>query len=59
MPATGRPLTGDAGQMVESNTQAGLRIDRTTLTPAWYGDPLDPAPILDALLPPGRTTAAA
>jgi hypothetical protein len=34
------------------------RIDRTTLTPNWYGDRLDPDPILDALLPRRIPTAA-
>ena len=37
---------------------ARLRIDRTTLTPIWDGDRLDPEPILDALLPRRVKTAA-
>lgn len=57
--ATGRPLDGSAESLVERNTRARLRIDRSTLTPDWYGDRLDPEPILDALLPPGTTAAAA
>nr|WP_226361690.1 HNH endonuclease signature motif containing protein [Pseudonocardia sp. ICBG1142] len=58
--ATGRPLDGSAESLVERNTRARLRIDRSTLAPDWYGDRLDPEPILDALLPPGAaaTTAA-
>ncbi|MGM0721614.1 MAG: DUF222 domain-containing protein [Actinomycetota bacterium] len=56
--ATGRPLDGSAESLVERNTRARLRIDRSTLTPDWYGDRLDPEPILDALLPPGTTAAA-
>jgi hypothetical protein len=35
-----------------------LRIDRTTLTPDWDGERLDPEPILDALLPRRIDTAA-
>lgn len=57
--ATGGPLDGSAESLVERNTRARLRIDRSTLTPDWYGDRLDPEPILDALLPPGTTAAAA
>lgn len=56
---TGRPLDGSAESLVERNTRARLRIDRSTLTPDWYGDRLDPEPILDALLPPGTTATAA
>lgn len=55
---SGEPLTGSAEALVELNTRAGLEIDRSTLTPDWYGDRLDPEPILDALLPP-RTSASA
>lgn len=58
---SGAPLTGRAEGVAEINVRAGLEIDRTTLTPDWYGDRLDPGPILDALLPPrptGTTTAA-
>jgi hypothetical protein len=40
------------------HTRARLRITRTTLTPDWYGERLDPQPILDALLP-GRIRTAA
>ncbi|WP_208825925.1 MULTISPECIES: hypothetical protein [Pseudonocardia] len=46
--ATGRPLDGSAESLVERSTRARLRIDRSTLTPDWYGDRLDPEPILDA-----------
>jgi hypothetical protein len=44
-------LTGNTETLIEMNTRARLRIDRNTLTPDWYGERLDPEPILDALLP--------
>jgi hypothetical protein len=44
--------------LIEINTRARLRTDRTTLTPDRYGDRLDPEPILDALLPRRIPTAA-
>ncbi|WP_226356905.1 DUF222 domain-containing protein [Pseudonocardia sp. ICBG601] len=56
---TGAPLDGCADTLLEINTRARLRIDRDTLTPDWYGDRLDPGPILDALLPPVTAPAAA
>ncbi|WP_281287864.1 hypothetical protein [Pseudonocardia hierapolitana] len=40
------------------HTRARLQIDHTTLTPDWYGDRLDPEPILEALLPRWIRTAA-
>jgi hypothetical protein len=40
------------------HTRARLRIDRTTLTPNWFGERLDLEPILDALLPRRIRTAA-
>jgi len=40
------------------HTRARLRIERTTLTPAWSGERLDPEPILDALLPRRIPTVA-
>ncbi|MHA6632143.1 HNH endonuclease, partial [Pseudonocardia sichuanensis] len=58
IPTTGPPLTGNTERLIEMHTRAGLRIERTTLTPNWYGERLDPEPILDALLP-RRTRAAA
>jgi hypothetical protein len=58
IPVTGAPLTGNVEGLIEINTRARLRIDRDTLTPNWDGDPLDPEPILDALLP-RRVKAAA
>jgi hypothetical protein len=58
VPAVAVPLTGNAESLVEMHTRARLRIDRTTLTPDWYGERLDPEPILDALLPRRVTTAA-
>ncbi|MBN9756380.1 hypothetical protein Ae406Ps2_1143 [Pseudonocardia sp. Ae406_Ps2] len=56
---TGAPLDGSAETLLEINTRARLRIDRDTLTPDWYGDRLDPGPILDALLPPDTASTAA
>jgi hypothetical protein len=58
IPATAAPLTGNTEDLIEMNTRARLRIDRTTLTPDWYGERLDPEPILDALLPRRFETAA-
>jgi hypothetical protein len=58
IPAVAVPLTGNAEGLVEMHTRARLRIDRTTLTPHWYGERLDPEPILDALLPRRINTAA-
>ncbi|MHA6625638.1 DUF222 domain-containing protein [Pseudonocardia sichuanensis] len=58
IPTTGPPLTGTTERLIEMHTRAGLRITRTTLTPNWYGERLDPEPILDALLPRRVTTAA-
>jgi hypothetical protein len=51
-------LSGNAESLIEMNTRARLRINRSTLTPDWYGERLDLDPILDALLP-RRVTAAA
>jgi hypothetical protein len=51
-------LTGNAESLIEMHTQARLRIDRNTLTPDWYGDRLDPDPILEALLSKRIATAA-
>jgi hypothetical protein len=58
IPATAALLTGNAEGLIEMHTRARLRIDRTTLTPDWYGERLDPEPILDALLPRRVKTAA-
>jgi hypothetical protein len=58
VPATGAPLTGNTEGLIEMHTRARLRIDRDTLTPDWDGASLDPAPILDALLPRHVTAAA-
>ena len=55
---TPTPLTGNTETLIEMHTRARLRITRTTLTPHWYGERLDPEPILDALLPRRITTAA-
>jgi hypothetical protein len=51
-------LSGNTESLIEMNTRARLRIDRSTLTPDWYGERLDPEPILDALLPRRIRTAA-
>jgi hypothetical protein len=51
-------LSGNAESLIEMHTRARLRIDPTALTPEWYGDRLDPEPILDALLPRRIRTAA-
>jgi hypothetical protein len=58
VPAAAVPLTGNAESLVEMHTRARLRIDRTTLTPDWYGERLDQELILNALLPRRITTAA-
>ena len=58
IPTIPAPLTGNAEGLIEMHTRARLRIDRTTLTPNWDGERLDPEPILDALLP-RRVKAAA
>ncbi|MHA6630986.1 hypothetical protein ACU61A_36570 [Pseudonocardia sichuanensis] len=58
IPTTGPPLTGNTERLIEMHTRAGLRITRTTLTPNWFGERLDPEPILDTLLPRRGTTAA-
>jgi uncharacterized protein DUF222/HNH endonuclease len=58
IPTVGAPLTGNTDTLIEMHTRAALRIDRTTLTPDWDGDRLDPEPILDALLPRRVRTAA-
>jgi hypothetical protein len=58
IPAVAAPLTGNAESLIEMHTRARLRIDRTTLTPDWDGDRLDPEPILDALLPKRIRVAA-
>jgi hypothetical protein len=58
LPTVAVPLTGNTESLIEMHTRARLRIDRTTLTPDWYGDRLDPDPILDALLPRRIGTAA-
>jgi hypothetical protein len=58
IPTVAVPLTGNAESLIEMHTRARLRIDRTTLTPNWYGERLNPEPILDALLPRRINTAA-
>jgi Domain of unknown function (DUF222) len=58
IPTVGAPLTGNTESLIEMNARARLRIDRTTLTPDWDGERLDPEPILDALLPRRVKTAA-
>jgi hypothetical protein len=51
IPSTAAALTGNSEELIEMHTRARLRIDRSTLTPDWDGDRMDPEPILDALLP--------
>ncbi|TQM44743.1 HNH endonuclease signature motif containing protein [Pseudonocardia cypriaca] len=58
IPAVAPMLTGSRESLIEMHTRARLRITRTTLTPDWYGERLDPQPILDALLPRRIRTAA-
>jgi hypothetical protein len=58
VPPAAVPLTSHAESLIEMHTRTRLRIDRTTLTPDWYGERLDPEPILDALLPRRVTMAA-
>jgi hypothetical protein len=58
LPTVGAALTGNTDSLIEMHTRARLRIDRTTLTPDWDGERLDPEPILDALLPRRIHTAA-
>jgi hypothetical protein len=58
IPTAGPALTGNTESLIEMHTRAGLRIERTTLTPNWFGERLDPEPILDALLPRRVRTAA-
>ncbi len=50
LPTTAAPLTGNTESLIEMHARARLHVDRTTLTPDWDGDRLDPEPILDALL---------
>jgi hypothetical protein len=47
IPDVAPPLSGNLEDLAERHA----RIDHRTLTPDWYGDRLDPDPILDALLP--------
>jgi hypothetical protein len=58
LPSIVVPLTGNTESLIEMHTRARLRVDRTTLTPDWDGERLDPEPILDALLPRRVRTAA-
>jgi hypothetical protein len=58
IPTAPAALTGNTESLIEMHTRARLRIERTTLTPNWYGERLDPEPILDALLPRRIPTAA-
>ncbi|OLT01166.1 hypothetical protein BJF90_32900 [Pseudonocardia sp. CNS-004] len=51
-------LNGNTEGLIEMHTWDRLRIDRTTLSPQWYGERLDVDPILGALLPK-RIAAAA
>ena len=59
VPPAGAPLHGSARDLVESHVRAGLRIGPGTLTPSWFGERLDPNPILEVLVPALRTARAA
>ena len=59
VPSAGAPLHGSARDLVESHVRAGLRIGPSTLTPTWFGERLDPNPILEVLVPALRTARAA
>jgi hypothetical protein len=59
VPTAPAALTGNTESLIEMHARARLRIERSTLTPNWYGERLDPEPILDALLPRRVPTAAA
>ncbi|ANY07123.1 HNH endonuclease signature motif containing protein [Pseudonocardia sp. HH130630-07] len=59
VPGAGDQLDGNTDELVDMHVRARIAIDRDSLTPAWYGDRLDPEPILDALLPPVPPAAAA
>jgi hypothetical protein len=59
VPAAGAPLHGSARDLVESHVRAGLRIGPGNLTPTWFGERLDPNPILEVLVPALRTARAA
>jgi hypothetical protein len=57
VPATTTPLRGKVESLIEMHTRAELAITRSSLTPTWAGERLDPEPLLDRLLP--RTFRAA
>lgn len=59
VPQAGPPINGDLDQLVEAHTLRNLQITDTTLTPSWGGEPLDPTPILERLLPEPTATIAA
>jgi hypothetical protein len=59
IPEAGAPLTGDLDGLIESATRDGRLITPGSLTPTWFGERLDPEPILDTLLPRNAATAAA
>lgn len=59
VPPAGAPLHGSARDLVDSHVRAGLRIGPGTLTPTWFGERLDPNPILEVLVPALRTAQAA
>jgi hypothetical protein len=56
VPGAGEALRGNVESLVEIDTRAGLRITRDSLTPR---ERLDPAPILDALLPSAAPSTVA
>lgn len=56
IPEAGGPLAGDLDELVSYAARNGRLITDRSLTPTWFGERLDPEPILDTLLP--RRTAA-
>jgi hypothetical protein len=56
IPEAGGPLAGDLDELVSYAARNGRLITDRSLSPTWYGERLDPEPILDTLLP--RRTAA-
>ena len=59
VPDAGAPLAGTVAGLTATVRRGGRAIRRNSLTPAWFGEALDPAPILDTLLPRRTTLAAA
>jgi hypothetical protein len=63
VPVAGAPLTGNVERLIEITARAAQHltpagIPPTGLTPRWAGEPLDPTPILQRLLPRNAPAAA-